>query len=116
MEVLNNCKCCWNKLQKQLKDMLLKDLSLHEVKTMVSDFIFQIILIKNKQTNKQIKTTTEIIYDFICSKTIRRIISIINMLDFCLLHYLCSSDSETMTLHLIHHFLKLLTTTTKKLK
>ena len=62
--------------------MLLKDLSLHKIKTMVSGFISQIILIKNtqtnKQTNKQRKTTTEIIYDFICSKTIRRIILIIN--------------------------------------
>ena len=34
--------------------MLLKDLSLHKIKTVVSDFISQIILIKkNKQTNKQ---------------------------------------------------------------
>ena len=57
--------------------MLLKDPSLHKIKTVVSDFISQIILIK-KKTNKQTKTTTEIIYDFICSKTIRRIISIIN--------------------------------------
>ena len=34
--------------------MLLKDLSLHKIKTVVSDFISQIILIKktNKQTNK----------------------------------------------------------------
>ena len=33
--------------------MLLKDLSLHKIKAMVSGFISQIILIKNKQTNKQ---------------------------------------------------------------
>ena len=34
--------------------MLLKDLSLHKIKTVVSDFISQIILIKKKkQTNKQ---------------------------------------------------------------
>ena len=34
--------------------MLLKDPSLHKIKTVVSDFISQIILIKkNKQTNKQ---------------------------------------------------------------
>ena len=34
--------------------MLLKDLSLHKIKTVVSDFISQIILMKktNKQTNK----------------------------------------------------------------
>ena len=57
--------------------MLLKDPSLHKIKTVVSDFISQIILIK-KTNKKQTKTTTEIIYDFICSKTIRRIISIIN--------------------------------------
>ena len=33
--------------------MLLKDLSLHKIKTMVSGFISQIILIKNTQKNKQ---------------------------------------------------------------
>ena len=33
--------------------MLLKDPSLHKIKTVVSDFISQIILIKKKQTNKQ---------------------------------------------------------------
>ena len=28
----------WNKIQKQLKDMLLKDLSSNKIKTIVSDF------------------------------------------------------------------------------
>ena len=28
----------WNKIQKQLKDMLLKDLSLRKIKTIVSNF------------------------------------------------------------------------------
>ena len=50
----------WNKIQKQLKDMLLKDLSPNEIKTIVSDFYLS-------HTHK---------------------------LDFSLLHYFLSSDSE----------------------
>ena len=31
----------WNKIQKQLKDMLLKDLSPNKIKTIISDFFLK---------------------------------------------------------------------------
>ena len=42
-EVFNNCKCCWvvEQIQKQLKNILLKDLPPNKTKTVVSNFYFK---------------------------------------------------------------------------
>ena len=58
----------WNKIQKQLKDMLLKDLSPRRIKTIVSNFILNHIsssLIMQKKKKKEIKET--LICDFVTS-------------------------------------------------
>ena len=52
----------WNKIQKQLKDMLLKNLSLNKVQTIVSDFYLKPFWITHWSCKSYIAS-----YDFISS-------------------------------------------------
>ena len=82
----------WNKIQTQLKGLLLRDLYASKIKTIVSDLYLK--------SYYKLIDPAKILSDFnkmnYCNYQL-------HTLDFCLLYYFLSSDSEAMTLYKCHH-------------